>query len=204
MPEKIDIRKIAKSRWTEYLILLVVAVLVAVGVRTFLVQTFYIPSQSMEQTLLVDDKVLVNKISYRFRDPERGEIIVFRPPVGWGPEPSREEYIKRVIGVAGDRVVCCDADQRITINGKAITEDYLFPGDQPSEDAFDVTVPAGRLFMMGDHRSGSADSRAHLEADHGTVPVDRVVGRAFATYWPASRWRSLSVPATFDDVPDAS
>ncbi|KUL40719.1 signal peptidase I [Actinoplanes awajinensis] len=201
MPDKINARRFPRSKPFEFLVLLIVAVVVAAGVRTFLVQTFYIPSGSMENTLLLNDKVLVNKAVYRFRDPARGEIVVFEPPVGWGIGPSEQEYIKRVIGIGGDRVVCCDADKRITVNGHALVEDYLFPGDAPSDEEFDVTVPAGRMFMMGDHRSDSADSRAHMDSDQGTIPVDRVAGRAFAIYWPSSRWRSLSVPSTFDAIP---
>ncbi|GGQ87737.1 signal peptidase I [Couchioplanes azureus] len=188
------------SRLRELLILAVVGVLVAVGVRTYLLQTFYIPSGSMEQTLLIDDKVLVDKVSYRMDGPERGEIVVFRPPSGWAAGAG-QEFIKRVVGVAGDRVVCCDGTNRITVNGRALDEDYLFPGDAPSERTFDVTVPAGSVFLLGDHRSASADSRAHLAENDGMVPVDNVVGRAFATYWPPSRVRTLSVPETFAGVP---
>ncbi|MGI5184248.1 signal peptidase I [Dactylosporangium sp. CA-152071] len=193
--------KSRRSRWTANIVMLVVAALVAIVVRTYLVQTFFIPSGSMEQTLIIDDKVLVNKVLYRFRDPERGEIIVFRPPPAWSAGPD-EDYIKRVIGVAGDRVKCCDDKHRVTINGTALDEDYLYPGDEPSMTPFDVTVPAGRLFVLGDHRSASADSRAHLGASSGTISVDRVVGRAFVTCWPLPRWRSLSVPSTFAGVPD--
>lgn len=199
VPEKVDARRV-RSKVTEYALLLLVAVLVAVGARMFLVQTFYIPSESMERTLLRDDKVLVDKVTYRFRDPRRGEILVFRPPPGWGEGASRQDYIKRVIGVGGDRVVCCDPQRRITVNGQPVDEDYLYPGDTPSETEFDVTVPRGRLLLLGDHRSGSADSRAHADADNGTVPVERVVGRAFAIYWPGARWRVLSVPDAFDAV----
>ncbi|MET7422605.1 signal peptidase I [Dactylosporangium sp. NPDC005555] len=182
--------------------MLVVAALIAIVVRTYLIQTFFIPSGSMEQTLVIDDKVIVNKVLYRFRDPARGEIIVFRPPAEWSAGTD-EDYIKRVIGVAGDRVICCDDQHRITVNGTALDEDYLYPGDAPSTTPFDVTVAAGRLFVMGDHRSASADSRAHLPAASGTVPVDRVVGRAFVTIWPLPRWHSLSVPSTFAGVPNA-
>lgn len=200
--DKINDRPFYRSKGFELLVLIVVGVVVAAGVRAYLLQTFYIPSGSMENTLLLNDKVLVNKALYRFRDPRRGEVIVFQPPEAWGAGPGEQEYIKRIIGVGGDHVLCCDAQKRITVNGQALTEDYLFPGDAPSDDTFDVTVPDGRLFVMGDHRSDSADSRAHMDADQGTVPVSRVAGRAFAIYWPVSHWTALSVPSTFDAVPD--
>lgn len=189
--------------WFELPILLIVAVLVAVGVRTFLVQTFYIPSKSMENTLLENDRVLVNKVVYDIRDPKRGEVIVFQPPASWNAGPNKDDFIKRIIGVGGDHVVCCDSKQRITINGEPLEEDYLYPGDQPSTVEFDITVPKGRLWMMGDHRSASADSRAHVRADsyHGTVPLDSVVGRAFAIFWPVNRAAWLSVPDGFSDIP---
>ncbi|GIF45346.1 signal peptidase I [Actinoplanes xinjiangensis] len=190
----------SRARWVEFLVLVVVAVVVAALVGTFLVQTFYIPSPSMEQTLLLDDKVLVNKTAYRFQPPGRGEIAVFEPPLEWSAVPG-QSYIKRIIGVGGDHVVCCDPDRRITVNGHALDEDYLFPGDAPSDKPFDVTVGAGSVFVLGDHRSASGDSREHLDAANGTVPEDRLVGRAFVTFWPPTRARSLSVPATFADVP---
>jgi signal peptidase I len=201
VPVEIKNRTSRRSRWTEYVVLVVVAVLVAVGVRTFLVQTFYIPSESMERTLLVDDHVLVNKVVYAFREPRRGEIVVFEPPGRWAAGPAKEDYIKRVIGVPGDHVVCCDGQGRITVNGVALDENYLFPGDRPSEASFDVTVGPGRVFVLGDHRSDSGDSRAHLDFESGTVPVTRVVGRAFVTFWPLARIRSLSVPVTFAHLP---
>ncbi|MFD1374092.1 signal peptidase I [Actinoplanes sichuanensis] len=195
-----DAPKTSRARWIEYLVLIVVAVVVATTVRTFLLQTFYIPSSSMERTLLLDDKVLVNKTAYWFQPPGRGEVVVFVPPSEWSAVPG-QDYIKRVIGVAGDRVVCCDKDRRITVNGQALDEDYLYPGDAPSDKTFDVTVGAGRVFVLGDHRSASGDSREHLDAADGTVPEDRLVGRAFVLFWPAARARTLSVPATFADVP---
>jgi signal peptidase I len=195
-----DVPKTGRARLIEFLVLVVVAVVVAGTVRAFLVQTFYIPSPSMERTLLLDDKVLVNKTAYWFQPPERGEIVVFAPPAAWSAVPG-ENYIKRIIGVAGDRVVCCDKDERITVNGQALDEDYLSPGDAPSDEPFTVTVGAGSIFVLGDHRSASGDSRAHLGAAGGTIPEDRLVGRAFVTFWPLTRARTLSVPATFADVP---
>src|SRR5258706_8762962 len=127
------------SFWRELPILLGVAILVAVLVRAFVLQTFFIPSESMEHTLNINDRVLVNKLVYDFRDPHRGEVIVFKSPLSWRSDPSEEDFIKRVIGVGGDHVVCCDAQGRITINGKALNEDYLYRGadgsaDVPSED----------------------------------------------------------------------
>lgn len=195
-------KKSQRSFWVELPILVLVAVVVAFVVRTFLVQTFWIPSESMQNTLLVNDRVLVNKLIYDFREPHRGEVVVFEPPTEWNVGTGKDDYIKRVIGIAGDRVVCCDSQGRITINGKPLSEDYLYPGDAPSEQPFDITVPPGRIFVMGDHRSASADSRVHLEFNDGTVPVGRVVGRAFVVFWPLDRLASLSVPDTFDQIPE--
>jgi len=194
-------RKAKRSFWVELPILVLVAVVVAVVVRTFLVQTFYIPSESMERTLLINDRVLVNKVVYDLRDPKRGEIVVFEPPADWAAGPGKDDYIKRVIGVAGDHVICCDSDGRLSVNGKALDEPYIFDGNKPSDQPFDVTVPKGRIFVMGDHRAASADSRVHLDFDSGTIPLGRVVGRAFVIFWPANRAGTLSPPATFDDVP---
>jgi signal peptidase I len=210
--------------WLEVSAVLVVAVLVAAVVRTFLLGVYFIPSGSMENTLLINDRVMVDKVSYRFRDIERGDVVVFdgdgsftpegfvadppTDPLGrvWakarslvGAAPSSEEdFIKRVIGVPGDRVVCCDPQGRITVNGVALDEPYLYPGDVPSTTKFDIEVPPGRLWVMGDHRGASADSRAHLgDPGGGTVPQDQVIGRAVAVIWPFSRLARLSRPATF-------
>jgi signal peptidase I len=199
MPE--TSRRKQRSFWVELPILLLVAVIVAVLVRTFLVQTFYIPSGSMENTLLINDRVLVNKMIYRFREPRRGEVVVFVPPKQWDAGPSKDDYIKRVIAVGGDKVVCCDPSGRITINGRVLQEDYLFEDDVPSADPFDVTVPTGRLFVLGDHRSSSADSRFHTDYQFGTIPVDAVVGRAFVIFWPFNHVGTLSVPKAYDAIP---
>jgi signal peptidase I len=201
--------------WKELPVLLGVAVVVAVLVRAFILQTFFIPSESMEHTLNIDDRVLVNKLVYDFRDPRRGEIVVFHAPDSWkGPDPNEEDFIKRVIGVPGDHVVCCDSNGRITVNGKALDEtSYLFRGpngdqDAPSQDIFDITVPPDRLWVMGDHRSRSGDSRAQWTEDHdvvrSTISLDSVVGRAFVLFWPFSRAHWLGVPDTFDQIPAPS
>jgi len=205
--------------------LILIALVLALLIKTFLVQAFYIPSGSMENTLHIGDRVLVNKLIYRIRDVHRGEIIVFRGPTSWqdNPEfttsepsnpisrffhdigsalgvaaPSSKDFIKRVIGVAGDHVVCCDPQGRITVNGHPLTEPYLYPGAKPSETPFDVTVPKGRLWVMGDHRNMSADSRAHIsDGNDGTIPTGNVIGRAFIRVWPPSDWGTLGVPSTF-------
>ena len=198
------------SFWRELPILIGVAVVVAVVVRAFVLQTFYIPSESMEHTLNIDDRVLVNKLVYDFRDPYRGEIVVFEAPRTWRSNPAEKDFIKRVIGVAGDRVVCCDPQQRLIINGRALDEPYLYSdgdglSDRASEDPFDITVPGGRLWVMGDHRSHSGDSREQFlrtrDVEAATIPVDAVVGRAFVVFWPVSRAGWLSVPETFASVP---
>ncbi|GAA1682120.1 signal peptidase I [Fodinicola feengrottensis] len=190
--------------WLELPILVVIALVVALVVRQFALAPFYIPSGSMQNTLALDDKVLVNKLIYDFRAPERGEIIVFAPPANWKAPPDEKEFIKRAIGEPGDKVVCCDAAGKVTVNGYALQEPYLFPGNQPSTIRFQITVPAGRLFVLGDHRDISGDSRYHLGDSSGTIPISAVEGRAFAIYWPISRWAPLSVPATFDNVPAAA
>ncbi|HEX5741359.1 MAG TPA: signal peptidase I [Pilimelia sp.] len=204
--EKTDKRR--SSFWREMPILLAVAVLVAFVVRAFVLQTFYIPSQSMEHTLDLNDRVLVNKLVYDFREPKRGEILVFKAPAQWRTGNESEDFIKRVIGLPGDRIKCCDAG-RLTINGVAIEEPYLYQeggvADPPADREFEVTVPADRLWVMGDHRSASGDSLEHwgrsADISVATVPVDSVVGRAFVLFWPFSRATWLSPPSTFDAVP---
>lgn len=208
--EQTDKRR--SSFWRELPILLGVAILVAVVVRAFVLQTFYIPSPSMEHTLDVYDRVLVNKLVYDFRDPDRGEIVVFEAPEQWRTRPSDKDFIKRVIGTPGDRIQCCDEQQRLMINGRPIDEPYLFSEDGISDPAadqeFDITVPAGRLWLMGDHRSASGDSLEHWERTRqievATVPLDSVVGRAFVVFWPVGRAKWLSAPETFADVPAPS
>ncbi|MET3429265.1 signal peptidase I [Actinoplanes tereljensis] len=212
--------------WQELPLLLVVAFCLAVLIRTFLVQAFYIPSGSMEKTLLVKDRVLVNKVIYDMRDPIRGEIVVFRGTDNWAPEvtepvsnsfaaklgrtigdlvgvsrPGERDFIKRVIGLPGDKIACCDAQGRITVNGVGIDESYIAEGynsdiNQPpnptqctSRRFAEVTIPAGEMFVMGDHRAVSQDARCQ-----GPVPIKNVIGRAFVIVWPSSRFTSLSVP----------
>jgi signal peptidase I len=201
------------SFWRELPILLGVAILVAVLVRAFVLQTFYIPSPSMEHTLNVLDRVLVNKLVYDFRDPKRGEIIVFRAPDDWQSGAEGQDFIKRIIGTPGDHVVCCDAQERLVVNGVSLDEPYIYrdaDGNQdPAADRkFDITVPKDRLWVMGDHRSASGDSLEHYEEtsdiQEATITEKSVVGRAFTVFWPISRAKWLTVPDGFDKVPDAS
>jgi signal peptidase I len=198
------------SFWKELPILLGVAILVAVLVRAFVLQTFFIPSPSMENTLKIDDRVLVNKLVYDFRSPHRGEVVVFKAPVEWSGREG-EDFIKRVIGVGGDHVVCCDAEDRLVINGQPLDEPYIFSADgqrdKPADQPFDITVPEGRLWVMGDHRSASGDSLEHWQQsgqdiEAATIAEDEVVGRAFTVFWPVGRAKWLSVPKEYDSIPN--
>ena len=185
-----------RSGLLETLLYALGGIVVALLVHTFLLQSFWIPSESMEKTLLINDYVVVNKLAYKFGPAERGDIVVFK---GW----DGEDTIKRVIGVGGDHVKCCDAQRRITVNGTPLDEEgkYIYPGVYPSGREFDVKVPKGRLWLMGDHRDNSADSRFYLDDGYqGTIAEDDVIGRAFLRYWPLNRISFLSRPETFSVV----
>lgn len=162
--------------------LLTAALLVLAGVRAFIVEPYLVPSGSMERTLRVGDRMLVDKTAYLFGSPSRGDVVVYQAPHG-------RNVVKRVIGVGGDRVSCCDKRGRVTVNGRALRErSYLYPGDAPSSVRFHVRVPNGRLWVLGDHRSRSRDSRAHLgDPGGGMVPVDDVVGKARWVVYPLHR-----------------
>lgn len=208
--------------WQESLLLVVTALVMAVIVKAFFVQAFYIPSESMEPGLLVNDKILVQKASYWFGEPQRGDVVVFDDPGGWLDEsssitatnplqkaleliglfPTGGHLIKRVIGVGGDRVVCCDKQGRLEINGTPIDEPYtLATPDATSEQEFDVKVPAGHIWVMGDNRGNSADSRVHLgDPGGGFVDVKQVVGKSWLRVWPLDRVGFNHDPDAFDNV----
>ncbi|MER6627779.1 signal peptidase I [Streptomyces sp. NPDC000987] len=227
-------RKRRRGAVKEIPLLVGVAVLIALVLKTFLVQAFVIPSGSMEQTIRIGDRVLVDKFTPWFGSkPQRGDVVVFKDPGGWlqdeqttttkndpvvvkqvkegltfiGLLPSADDkdLIKRVVGVGGDHVKCCDSQGRVTVNGAPLNEgDYLYPGNTPSDQRFDITVPQGRLWVMGDHRANSADSRAHQNTDYGgTVSEDSVVGRAMVIAWPFGHWTTLKEPKTFASVSDS-
>jgi len=192
----------------EFPILVIVALAVSLIIKTFLVQFFYIPSGSMENTLQINDRVAVNKLPFLSKSIDRGDVVVFRDPANWLPEqysesqnkvvakikdglvlvgvlpnPAKQYLVKRVIGVAGDNVV--GKDGVVTINGKATTEPYIFAGNKASELDFNITVPAGKVWVMGDHRGSSADSRYHQDdVNNGFVPLSKVTGQVFAVIWP--------------------
>jgi signal peptidase I len=243
-------QKHQRSFLRELPFLVVVAFVLALLIKTFLVQAFYIPSGSMQQTLAIGDRVLVNKIPYYFHDPRRGQIVVFNGlhnfdegvtisqpsnPVAKGLRkvtsliglgaPNEKDYIKRVIGVPGDRVMCCDSQGRVVVTPKggspqSLDEPYIYDNDTGDSRYFceatasatftssrkqacapgatGILVPKDRLWVMGDHRGNSADSRFHMTDSHqGTVPADKVVGRAFTIVYPLGRAGLLRVPSTF-------
>jgi signal peptidase I len=204
-------QKRRNSFWKELPILLGIAIVVAILVRAFLLQTFYIPSPSMQNTLDINDRVLVNKVVSPFRSPERGEIVVFRAPSTWTAAPDGEDFIKRVIAVGGDHIECCDDQQRLLINGEPLDEPYLYSRDGVTDQAavieFETVIPDGRLWVLGDHRSASGDSMEHYRSTNGdvhaaTITEDSVVGRAFVLFWPPGRATWLSVPDSYDAIPD--
>ena len=203
--------------WRDLTVIVLAALILTILLKAFVVQVFSIPSGSMENTLLPGDRILVNKMVYRLRPIDRGDIVVFSGSGSWDPPTAAPslwdrviglvgiagpgtDYVKRVIGVPGDHVVCCNALGQVTVNGVALSEkSYIYPGATPSQVRFNITVPAGRLWVMGDHRAVSYDSRGHIgDPGGGTIPVSGVLGRAFVIIWPPSRWGFLNIPATFE------
>jgi signal peptidase I len=226
-PAPADKKKRRRKRpfWRDLVVIVVAALALTILLKAFVVEVFSIPSGSMENTLLPGDRVLVSKIVYQFRDVARGDVVVFSGQGSWGPDapppPGNPflrlwddltnlvgvtapgtDYIKRVIGLPGDHVVCCDAQGRVTVNGVPLSEQsYIHPGDVPSSIPFDITVPAGHLWVMGDNRADSDDSRYRTtDPGGGSIPRSEVVGRAFVIIWPPSRIGDLPIPATFQQV----
>jgi signal peptidase I len=212
--------------WQETILLLGLALVLAIIIKSLFVQAFYIPSPSMEPEFVKNDRILVQKVSYwGGASPSRGDIVVFKDPGGWlddsesstphspatrlmekiGLYPTGGHLVKRVIGIGGDRVVCCDAKGRITVNGRALEEkSYLPAGTAPSQIKFDRTVPKDHLWMMGDNRGFSYDSRGHMGGPGGGyVDESLVVGKVFSLIWPWKRAEIVHRPATFEDIPDA-
>lgn len=214
----------------DLIVIIVVAFLVSFLLKTFLVRSFYIPSQSMEQTLQVNDRILVNQLVPNVTDVQRGDIVVFRDPGGWlypkametppsgvekvlqavglAADTSHEYVVKRVIGIGGDRVTCCDASGKVEVNGVPIDEPYIVIPDgksRASEIDFDVTVPEGSIWVMGDNRYASKDSRYNQDQPgKGFVPESEIVGRAFLLNWPFEHFTWLNRPdATFTGVDEA-
>ena len=214
--------KKSRSFWRELPLLFVIAVVLSLVIKSFVVQAFWIPSGSMQNTLAINDRVLINKVVYHLRPIHRGDIVVFDGNGSWdfGPPASSnifskavselegvvgishdpDIYIKRVIGLPGDHVVCCNIKGQITVNGVPLSESsYVYPGNAPSKLKFNITVPAGRLWVMGDHRAVSYDSRGHMgDPGGGTIPESAVLGRAFVIIWPPSQMGFLNIPATFE------
>ncbi|MGH3823012.1 MAG: signal peptidase I [Pseudonocardiaceae bacterium] len=214
------------SFWRELPILVLTALVLTFLIQTFLARVYVIPSASMEPTLhgcpgCTNDRVLVDKLSYRFGEPQPGDVVVFRGTDSWGSEflsqrsdnllvrglqqvgsvvglapPDERDFVKRVIAVGGQTVQCCDQQNRVMVNGVALTEPYaVFAAQQPQEEFGPVTVPLGSLWMMGDNRNNSADSRRHVADQRtGTVPVDNVIGKARLIVLPLARWQGISDP----------
>jgi signal peptidase I len=216
--------------WWDIPVTIAIAVGAVLLITTFVAKPFSIPSGSMEDTLQIGDRILVNRVVYHTRPIERGDVVVFdgadsfvpmsdvpqRNPlsaaVAWVGQslglmaPDSTDFVKRVIGVAGDQVVCCTPSGGLTVNGVELDESgYLYPGDVPSTQNFDVVVPEGKLWVMGDHRSNSADSRAHMgDPGGGFVPESKVVGRAMSVLWPLNRLGAVDIPQSFAAIPPSA
>jgi len=194
----------------ELPVLVITALAVSLVIKTFLVQFFYIPSGSMENTLQINDRVAVNKVPFFGKSIGRGDVVVFRDPDNWLPEPyaadenkylskvkegfvavgvlpnpAKQYLVKRIIGIAGDKVECCSKNKKLLINGVEIEEPYIFSGNSASDTNFNVTVPEGKIWVMGDHRGASADSRFHQDdINKGMVPISKVTGKVVGIIWP--------------------
>jgi signal peptidase I len=212
----------------EIATVVVIAVVLSFLIKTFLFRAFFIPSESMVHTLDVDDRIFVNLLVPEPFSLNRGDVVVFRDTKGWLPpapaktegpftwvqdgltfvgllpDNSEQHLVKRVIGLPGDHVVCCDAGGKITLNGIALDETYVNPAEVPQVRNFDVIVPEGKVWVMGDNRNHSADSRAHMDADGGFIDLDDLEGKAAVIAWPLNRITTLdNYPDVFRNVPAA-
>jgi signal peptidase I len=212
----------------EVATVVVIAVVLSFLIKTFLFRAFFIPSESMVNTLDVDDRIFVNLLVPEPFSLSRGDIVVFRDTKGWLPpveekadgpftwvqdgltfvgllpDNSEQHLVKRVIGLPGDHVVCCDAGGKLTINGSAVDEPYVNPAEVPQVRNFDVVVPEGKVWVMGDNRNHSADSRAHMDSDGGFIDLDDLEGKAAVIAWPLNRITTLdNYPDVFRNVPAA-
>ncbi|MDO5061094.1 MAG: signal peptidase I [Actinomycetaceae bacterium] len=208
----------------EYAIILVIALTISAFIRAFLFQAFWIPSGSMKNTLEIGDSVAVSRLTPRFFDIQRGDVVVFHDSQSWltphaeqqssfywvtkpleflglRPESSEQFLVKRVIGTPGDNVICCNSLDQLLVNGKPISEPYLAEGSYNSLQPFNITVPAGKLWVMGDNRNNSADSRAHQDVNGGMVNIEDVVGKVFGVVWPYSHWKNPTNHEPFADIP---
>lgn len=223
-------RRASRGGWLDYVVTMVVALVIAVLVKTFLIQPFFIPSESMLPTLEIDDKIIVSKLTPGVFDLQRGDVIVFEDPdhwvaenttrqgaryqvlktlsyVGLAPDPAQDHLVKRLIGLPGDHVVCAEQGGDLAVNGVTLAEPYVNEGNTPCQAQFDITVPAGNVWVMGDNREASADSANHYARGDASpyVPESRITGKAEVIMWPASRWAALDDgEKVFADVPDPS
>lgn len=207
--------------------IIAVAVVLSFLIKTFLFRAYYIPSGSMENTLQINDRIFVNLMVPEPFALKRGDVVVFKDTKDWlspvdqvdtdsnwfqdtlifvglMPDNSEQHLVKRVIGLPGDHVVCCAADGRLTVNGEELDEPYIYPGASPSDIDFQVVVPEGSIWVMGDHRNASADSRLHMEDEGaGFIDMADVEGRAAVIAWPLNHWTVLgNYPEVFGQVPD--
>jgi signal peptidase I len=211
------------GRWfRETTIIVVSALVLSALVRAFLVQAFFVPSASMEETLLISDRIVASKITTTMSGVSRGEVVVFKDPGGWLPDPppppdglrgvvrtgltfvgllpsdSGQDLVKRAIAIGGDRIACCDADGRIVLNGVPLVEDYII--GPTAQVRFDVVVPDEGVFVMGDNRGDSRDSRFHLETNSGAIPAESVVGRVVLIVWPVGRFGTVPIPEIYGNA----
>lgn len=209
MGHKKDKNKKKPSIGRELITIVGTALILSILIRTFLLQAFYVPSASMQDTLQENDRIIVSKISTRFTGIDRSNVIVFHDPGGWlgegfpnpydtpvgrvlqaigiVPSNSGNDLVKRVIGVANDKIECCDLQGRITVNGVGVDEAYIRDGVTSDQVTFSVLVPEGNVFVMGDNRGNSEDSRFHLDKNNGMVPVEEIIGRVAMRIWPINR-----------------